>query len=88
MSQIEVTCQYCGGWGYKRYFDPIAIEFEEFFGGQVKFIGKKDQGTTGNFEFFLDGKKIFSKRETGRWPNDEDRQYMKKEIQAAIDTKN
>ena len=50
MSQVNVYVQYCGGWGYKRFYDALVIALEDRFGDQVKCTPQMDPGATGNFE--------------------------------------
>ncbi len=50
MSQVNVYVQYCGGWGYKRFYDALVNAIEDRFGDQVKCTPQMDPGATGNFE--------------------------------------
>ena len=50
MSQVNVFVQYCGGWGYKRFYDALVNALEDRFGDQVKCFPSMDRGATGNFE--------------------------------------
>jgi selT/selW/selH-like putative selenoprotein len=60
--KIEIKVQYCGGWGYKPYFDRLAVALDDEFPGELTIIPIKDRGVTGNFEVFLNGNLIHSKK--------------------------
>ena len=67
--KIGLSIQYCGGWGYKRYVDALAIALEDEFGsGVVEVVGVRDPATTGNFEitFVPTGELIHSKSTRGQ----------------------
>ena len=67
---VELVVQYCGGWGYKKYYDPLKATLNQDFPDLVvSFI--KDAGVTGNFEVTVKetGQLLHSKRASGVFPN-------------------
>ena len=67
--KIALSIQYCGGWGYKRYVDALAMALDyEFGSGVVDVVGVKDPKTSGNFEitFVPTGELIHSKTTRGQ----------------------
>ncbi len=65
---VDLTVQYCGGWGYKRYCDALTMALDDHFQGQVKVRPIRDPNTTGNFEVVLvaTGKLLHSKTTRGQ----------------------
>ena len=59
-AKIKVT--YCGGWGYGYHFNNFKKDMSKFF-PNIDFEGDREPKTTGNFIVYVDGKKIFSKKE-------------------------
>ena len=51
--KIKINIQYCGGWGYKRYYDALVIALEKEFPSEIQCSFTKDPGATGNFEVTL-----------------------------------
>ncbi len=47
---VTLNITYCGGWGYKRYADALAMALEDKFGADVRTTFSRDKGVTGNFE--------------------------------------
>ena len=51
---VILRVQYCGGWGYERFFLALKEATEKQFPNSiVQLEGIKDIGTTGNFEITL-----------------------------------
>lgn len=68
MDKITIKVQYCGGWGFKRYYDALTLYLDEQFPeGKLSYIEAKDKGVTGNFEVTIEetGEKIHSVRWRG-----------------------
>ena len=61
---MKILIEYCVVWHYGPQAASLAKAIEEKYG--VKPQMKKSGG--GVFEVFVDGKLIFSKKETGRFP--------------------
>ena len=61
---MKILIEYCVVWDYGPTAASLAKAIEEKTG--IKPQLKKSGG--GVFEVFIDGKKIFSKKETGRFP--------------------
>ncbi len=59
---VKVAIGYCGGWGYKAYYDKLAIALNEKFPNKLNMTGTKDAGTTGNFEVTVNGTLVHSKK--------------------------
>ena len=85
---VTIHVQYCGGWGYKRYYDALCLALDDEFGsGVVKTTFTADPGTTGNFEITLveTGELIHSKKNgKGRCESEEERQALFARIKAAM----
>ena len=68
MAKLTVQVQYCGGWGYGRYFNELKAFLEQQpFASDVSVVGLRDHGITGNFEVTIKetGQTIHSKKKTG-----------------------
>ncbi len=52
-------------WNYKPNAVSLADEFQKDFGVEANLIA----GSNGIFDVIVDGKRVFSKSETGRFPN-------------------
>ena len=79
MAKVTLNVQYCGGWGYKRYCNALAVAVADEFGDDVEVIGQRDAGVTGNFNVVLaqTGELIFSKAKYGgRCETDEQRSVV------------
>jgi len=66
MGVVTLNIQYCGGWGYGKYFDSLAaFLYEQFDDSEIALVAQEDRGTTGNFEIthVESGKLIHSKRQ-------------------------
>ena len=63
---MEISITYCSKWNYKPRASSMEEELRNRFGANVKLIA----GSGGEYEIVVDGKKIFSKRELNRFPND------------------
>ena len=61
-SKLAIVIQYCGGWGYKRFYNSLVDALNKEFPNQLSVSCLIDPGTTGNFEIVMDGKLIHSKR--------------------------
>lgn len=74
----------------QRYFDPLAVALDDAFPGQLKIVGVKDAGTTGNFEVFIEatGELIHSKtqRGQGRCETEDERDAVIEKIRAYLAT--
>jgi len=48
---LTINVQYCGGWGYARYYKRLKafLEFQSF-ASSITVQGAKDKRITGNFE--------------------------------------
>ena len=65
---MNVQIEYCVVWNYDPQAASLAKAIEKKFGVKPQMV--KSGG--GAFEVIVDGKKIFSKKESGRFPeNDE-----------------
>ena len=66
-SPLEILVQYCGGWGYKRFFVSLKEALEKEFPGKVAIVAIPDTSSTGNFEVTLvkTGQLVHSKRNGG-----------------------
>lgn len=49
-SKLEIVVQYCGGWGYKRFYNALVDALNKEFPGQLSFTAISDTHVTGNFE--------------------------------------
>ena len=52
-NKVKLCVQYCGGWGYERFYNSLKEDMEVRFPGQIEFEANKDNWTTGNFEVVL-----------------------------------
>jgi len=59
---VNVTIQWCGGWGFEKKFKATRKLLQEQFGDQIHIVSQKDEGVTGNFEISVDGKLVHSKK--------------------------
>ena len=62
-----IQIQFCGGWGYGRFYNMLCVALEDEFEDQVEVTYIRDQGVTGNFEITLleTGEVIHSKKNGG-----------------------
>ena len=88
----KVNVQYCGGWGYKRFY--VALEralMDEFDDSELVVTPQEDPGTTGNFEITIvnTGELIHSKKtmSQGRCETQEETQAVVAKIRAFLDSK-
>ena len=83
-----IHVQYCGGWGYKKYYNALCLALDDEFGsGVVGTTFTADPGTTGNFEITLveTGELIHSKKGgQGRCESEEEKQALFAKIRAAM----
>jgi len=77
MSQL--TIEYCVQWNYEPRAAGLAASIERQLGLQAKLI----KGKGGAFEVVLDGQPVFSKRETGRFPDPEE---VEEALRSLVDT--
>lgn len=63
---MKVTIEYCAQWNYKPRASSLGKQLENELGVDVGLIS----GSGGVFEIHADGKPIFSKKKTGRFPHD------------------
>ena len=70
MSKVKVQVQYCGGWGYGKYYKGLKawLEQQPDLATKIVMEGLEDRGVTGNFEIRVgeDRKLIHSKRTKGQ----------------------
>ena len=62
---MKITIEYCTSWNYKPRASGLEAELKKEFDAEVELI----PGSGGVFIIHADGKQIFSKHETGRFPN-------------------
>ncbi len=66
MAPVNVSIQYCGGWGYgSRFNSARALIVKEFPSG-VDVVPREDSGVTGNFEVSVNGVLVHSKKTQGQ----------------------
>ena len=65
---MKISIEYCQKWNYKPRASSLEEELKEKFGAgtDVELIA----GSNGIFEIKVDGKVIFSKARSGRFPDD------------------
>jgi selT/selW/selH-like putative selenoprotein len=51
--KVKLRVQFCGGWGYDRFFDALEEAINKEFPGMVELEPIMDIGVTGNFEITL-----------------------------------
>jgi len=59
---VQVKIQWCGGWGYADKFRSARDLILQEFPDGVDVISAKDPQVTGNFEIFVNGNLIHSKK--------------------------
>ncbi len=62
---MEVVIHYCAPWNYEPRAVSLAAELRKVIGVEPKLVA----GGNGNFDIIVDNKKVFSKFETGRFPD-------------------
>lgn len=65
---MNVCIEYCSQWNYKPRASGLEDELDAAFGSDVSV--ELVAGSGGVFEITVDGKSIFSKKKSGRFPND------------------
>ena len=63
---MKAKIKYCQEWNYKPRASGLQAELEEKFGATVELIA----GGGGIYEVTIDGKVVFDKFSSGRFPND------------------
>ena len=63
---MEVSIEYCTSWGYLNQALSLRDSIEKQFGAKAELI----KGSGGVFEVSLNNSLIFSKKELGRFPNE------------------
>ena len=61
---MPISITYCGQWNYLPYAASLAEVITKTFGIEPKLV----RGNKGIFDIVVDGKLIFSKYDTGRFP--------------------
>lgn len=88
MSKLAVHVRYCGGWGYKRFYDKLVIALDDKFPDQLEYSFTMDPGATGNFEVTIGKDKtlIHSKttRGQGRCESKDELDALFAQIEAAL----
>ncbi len=90
MAKVNVSIQYCGGWGYGPYAYALGEVLAAEFDDKVKIEYLKDEGKTGNFEVVLleTGELIHSKKKggKGRAESNKERAMICDAIQSYLDS--
>ena len=63
---MNVSIKYCTSWGYYSQALRLREELQNKFSADVEIL----EGSGGVFEVELNGNSIFSKKELGRFPNE------------------
>ena len=63
---MNISIKYCTSWGYYSQALRLREELQNKFNADVEII----EGSGGVFEVDMNGNNIFSKKELGRFPND------------------
>jgi len=70
VEKVKVNVQYCGGWGYSKYYKGLKtwLEKQPSISKDIVVEGLEDRGVTGNFEVRIgdEGQLIHSKRTAGQ----------------------
>jgi len=61
---MDIRITYCGSWGYEARAASLAAELERDFGARAT-LAKSSGGV---FEVEADGRLVYSKRSSGRFP--------------------
>lgn len=61
---MTVDIHYCTLGNYKPHADRVAAELKESHGVEANLV----KGTNGIFDVVVDGRAVYSRRETGRFP--------------------
>ncbi len=62
---MQVDIHYCAPWNYVPQAASLADELRKAFGVEANLV----PGSNGIFDVIVDGKRVFSKSETGRFPD-------------------
>ncbi len=62
---MKIDIHYCTEWNYKPNAVSLADELRKAFGAEAKLV----PGSKGIFDVVIDEKLVYSKFETGRFPN-------------------
>lgn len=76
----ELTVQYCGGWGYGSRYNKFVEAVKADFPGKFDFKALVDAGVTGNFEIKHGEALIYSKKNTGKFPIDDEYKVVKEAL--------
>ena len=63
---MNISIKYCTSWGYYSQALRLREELQNKFSADVEIL----EGSGGVFEVELNGNSIFSKKELGRFPNE------------------
>ena len=63
---MNISIKYCTSWGYYSQALRLREELQNKFSADVEIL----EGSGGVFEVELNGDSIFSKKESGRFPNE------------------
>jgi len=69
---MKIEIEYCNEWNYLPTASSLAAELKEKYNVEPQLISSSG----GVFEIQLDGKLIFSKKQLGRFPEDNEIQEM------------
>ena len=61
---MKIEIYYCKPWNFRSRAASLAKELDKVLGTETRLI----QGTDGIFDVFIDGKRIFSRMESGDFP--------------------
>ncbi len=61
---MNIDIHYCSMWNYEPNAASVADELQKEFGVKANLIA----GSNGIFDVLVDGEKVFSKSQTGRFP--------------------
>ena len=65
---MKISIEYCGVWNYEPKAVGLAAKIKERFGLEAGLV----RGSGGVFEVSIDAKLVYSKKQTGQFPEDRD----------------